>query len=78
MSKIHLPEIPDIPENLNYDLNEFLKAVKETLGVLTGRIGDDLDLVSMFEVTSKAAGVFPVTKLYIKDDVLQIEYDDGT
>ena len=49
MANVNLPEIPDVPFGLNEETQEFLKAVKETLEVLTGRVGDNSDLIEYME-----------------------------
>lgn len=49
MSNVNLPEIPDVPEGLAYGHSEFLKAVKETLEVLTGKKGGNDDLIDYME-----------------------------
>lgn len=49
MANVNLPEIPDLPTGLKTDHLEFLKAVKETLGVLTGKVGGNDDLIEYME-----------------------------
>ena len=49
MSQVNLPEIPDIPKNIDQDMVAFLQAVKETLQVLTGRIGGNTKLIDYME-----------------------------
>ena len=44
MADIKLPNIPDVPE-ASRELKEFLRAVKETLEILTGRLGGNKSLI---------------------------------
>jgi hypothetical protein len=49
MSNVNLPEIPDVPQNLDEDTVKFLQAVKETLAVLTGKLGGNTKLIDYME-----------------------------
>ena len=49
MANIHIPGIPDIPGSLDYEMYEFLRALKETLEILTGRVGGNEDLIDYME-----------------------------
>ena len=49
MATVHLPDIPDVPDVVDRDMYEFLKALKESIEVLTGRVGDNDDLIDYME-----------------------------
>lgn len=49
MSNVYLPEIPDVPDDISYDLHEFLTALKETVEILTGKVGGNNDLIEYME-----------------------------
>jgi len=51
MSNVNLPEIPDVPDGYDEQSQAFFRAVKETLEVLTGRVGGNDDLIEYMEST---------------------------
>lgn len=49
MSNVYLQDLPDVPEGTPYGLSEFLKAVKQNIEVLTGKVGGNDDLIEYME-----------------------------
>jgi len=49
MSNVYLQDIPDVPEGIPHGLAEVLKAMKQNLEVLTGKVGGNDDLIEYME-----------------------------
>jgi hypothetical protein len=47
MGDVHLPKIPDVPFMKDRALYDFLRAVKETLEVMTGQVGGNTNLIDL-------------------------------
>jgi hypothetical protein len=45
MANVNVPNIPDIPPTSDQSMYEFLKALKEAVEVLTGRVGGNESLI---------------------------------
>jgi hypothetical protein len=49
MGKVNLPNIPDVPDTNDLALKEHLRAIKETLEILTGKLGGNRKLIDLME-----------------------------